>query len=253
MSKKHSTRKNTRRRRATWVIVQCVLIYVMCYFPAYSWWGRPEIPMFMAAVFTVLATAKCKSVKAGFGRGLVFGILAGMAIWGGMEARAKEDAAFFMEIIDYPTEAEIAAKKAAEATAAEADDAATGDTEAPAEDAATADIPADAPTETEAVTEAATPHAPEIEVIAEAVAVEDAAEPAKTPKKPQSRLTGPPTDEDRKLARESLDAVIEWQNNNKVPFFTIPTTVVVCSCIGLYFGARSQQRGRKTESEWHTI
>ena len=202
MKKKRSTRKDTRRRRVTWVIVQGVLIYVMCFFPASRWSTRPMIPMFMAAVFTVLATAKSKSVKSGFWRGLIFGILAGMATWGGMDYTARQESDECRAVINFDYDVYLKEVEQAKADARIA--------------------------------------AEEGKISAEKLAeIENFAPPE------------PFTEENVANAQIKLDELTAWRDT--VPFYTIPPMILVCSCIGLYFGARSQQRRKRTEGQWHTI
>lgn len=201
MKKKLSVRKDTRRRRVTWVIIQGVLIYIMCYFPA-ARWSQPVIPIFMAAVFTILATAKSKTVRAGFWRGIIFGVLAGIATWGGLDYTADKECRDCETVINFDydiylqkvEQAKVDARAAAERGDIDAEKLATIESFVPPE---------------------------------------------------------PPTEEDVANAQARLEELTIWRKS--VPFYAIPPTIVVCSTIGLYFGARSQQRRRKTESEWHTI
>jgi hypothetical protein len=201
MKKRKGKRKDTRRRRIIRTLVLCVAVYMMCYFPAMTWHRSPQIAMFMAAVFTVLATAKSKSVKSGFGRGLLFGMLAGMAIWGGMDAYANARTKYLVDrVINYE-------EYIVQVDQAKAD--------------------------------------------AEAAAIEGTIKEEELTRIRDFEPDPPPSAEQRADAQTEIDDMQEWRG--RTPYYTIPSTVVGCSCIGLYFGIRAQQRRRKIEGEWHTI
>jgi hypothetical protein len=83
MSRRALNRHHAARKEARYgaVIVQCVVMYLMCFFPAMTF--GPILPVGMAALMTLLVTAKLKSISQGIRRGLLLGLLAGLAIYGG--------------------------------------------------------------------------------------------------------------------------------------------------------------------------
>ncbi len=199
-----SKRKETRRQRVTRILVLCVAIYVMCFFPAWRWSDRPQIAMFMAVVFTVLTTAKCKSIRVGFRRGLIFGVLSGLAVWAGVDYAIGQNVAKCNAIINFDFDVYLTEVEEKKAEARKAHE------EGKLSDEKLAEIEAYNPTR------------------------EDA-----------------PSDADRIEAKKMLERLTPWRK--KVPYYTVPPTIVVCSCIGLFFGVRAQQRRKQVEHEWHTI
>jgi len=71
-------------------VLQGVGIYIVGYFPALTLDNPvhgPRISIGMTSLMMVLIAARYNSVRQGFIRGLLLGILAGMAIYGGMSAQ----------------------------------------------------------------------------------------------------------------------------------------------------------------------
>jgi hypothetical protein len=70
------------------IILQCVGAFLMCFFVVMQF--GPYLPVGMAALMTLLITAKFKSIKQGLKRGLLLGFLAGMGIFGGFRMTIQE-------------------------------------------------------------------------------------------------------------------------------------------------------------------
>jgi hypothetical protein len=88
MARRVVNRRQVERKQSRYgiIILQCVGAFLMCFFVAMRFVAMrfgPILPAGMAALMTLLITAKFKSIRQGLKRGLLLGFLAGMGIFGG--------------------------------------------------------------------------------------------------------------------------------------------------------------------------
>lgn len=221
-------RVKKRRNRFAVAVLQGVGMYMVGYFPALSW-GNPMIAIGMTSLMMILVASRFTSVRQGFIRGLILGALAGMAIYGGLNARlmsiihAREQAAQPQQVASAEGNDDVRDSSPHD-TAAQPDDTPPANDDAP-QDAATEPLgdetgPADDDTGNELL--AAGDDAP--------------AQPA-----------------------DNAPAVVPFPQENRdyyeklrrgLPYYTVPPPIVICTVIGMIFAHLATRRRKKTQQMW---